>query len=344
MCGSECKKRIESVQAGLGRGAVLLLSSGSDSSSVNPSFYYFTGLEIDGCLLAVSHDSSSLICPQMNHEYAASHSPGMEIKKYGSRQEFSKAMKSAIGKAATLLLDYPSTRLSFAESLSKYTRAKREDFSEKIASMRAVKSDSELKALKQSVSEAESLLSFLESNICEGASEKKIESMLLSQMLERNLKPSFAPIVASGANSSMPHSHPTNNKVKGHVLIDMGVKVDGYCSDLTRCFFLGSSARMQKNAYDKITLVCDEICDRAESGSFSKASELAAESALLLERYGLPPLPHSIGHGIGIEVHESPSLGPKSKDLLSKGMALAIEPAAYYPGKFGVRYERDVFL
>ncbi|MFA5106322.1 MAG: M24 family metallopeptidase [Candidatus Micrarchaeia archaeon] len=344
MLAAECKKRIESAKSLLGKGSVLLLSSGPDSSNVNPSFYYFTGLDIDGCLLAISQDSHSLICPEMNRLYAGENMPGsMGLLVYKDRAGFSKSLKSAMGGAGRLLLDYPSTRLSFAESLCKITKARREDFSGQIAKLRAVKSGYERECLQKSVTEAESLLSFLESGISEGMTEKKIESMLLGEMLSRNLKPSFAPIISSGANSSMPHSHPTGNKVKCHVLVDMGVKVEGYCSDLTRCFFF-NSGRMQKNAYDKLTLVCDEICDRAASGGFSKASELAAESALLLERYGLPSLPHSIGHGIGLEVHESPSLGLKSKDALSKGMALAIEPAAYYPGRFGVRCERDVFL
>ncbi len=335
--------RLRRVQAKLGKGDVLVLPSGPDASNANPSFYYFTGLEIDSCMLAVSHDSASILCPAMNYEYAAGHCSGLDIAKYSNRQEFSKAMKSSAGKAGRLLLDYTSTRLSFADSLSKFTKAKRADFSAEILKMRSVKSDYEKQCISQAVSEAESLLSYLESNISEGMSEKKIESMLLGEMLARNLKPSFAPIVSSGANSSQPHSHPTSAKVRGHVLVDMGVKAEGYCSDLTKCFFF-KSGRMQKNAYDKLTLICDELCDRAESGGFSRASELAAQSALLLERYGLPALPHSIGHGIGLEVHESPSLGLKSKDALGKGMTIAIEPAAYYPGKFGVRHERDVFL
>ncbi len=340
---SEIKNRISSVQKHIGKNDILLLSSGPDSSNVNSSFYYFTGLEIDGCLLALGQDSASIICPEMNSNYAQGNPLGMEISSYSGGDGFSKLLKSRLGTAKNILLDYPSTKLSFADFLSKLSKAKRLDFSEKISKLRSVKSDYEKSCIGRAMLESEALMAFLESNIGEGMSERKIESMLLCQMIEKGFKPSFSPIVASCTNSANPHSHPTGAKIRAHVLVDMGVKVEGYCSDLSRCFFF-PSGRVQKTAYDKLTLVCDEICDRAESGEFKKASELASESAKLLARYGLPRLPHSIGHGIGLDVHESPSLGLKSKDVLGKGMALAIEPAAYYPGKFGVRFERDIFL
>ncbi|HQT44691.1 MAG TPA: M24 family metallopeptidase, partial [Candidatus Micrarchaeota archaeon] len=297
----------------------------------------------DGCMLVLGHDCATIISPWMNFNYALANSHGIETQKYSDKGEFSKLVKSGIGKAKTLLLDYQSTKLSFADFLAKSSKAKRADFSDKISELRSVKSEYEKSCIDRAILEAETLLAYLESNIGEGMSEKKIESMLLCEMIGKGLKPSFSPIVASGANSSSPHSQPTGAKVRGHVLVDMGVKVEGYCSDLTRCFFF-PSGRMQKNAYDKLTLICDELCDKAESGAYHTGSELASDAARLLERYNLPKLPHSIGHGVGLDVHESPSLGLKSKDKIVERMVIAIEPAAYYPGKFGVRHEKDVFL
>ena len=119
------------------------------------------------------------------------------------------------------------------------------------------------------------------------------------------------------------------------MLVDFGVKKDGYCSDFTRCYFRGKGAAKERAAYDKCRRVYGEMVKALPDCKTGKDVALLGER--LMKKHGLPRLPHSIGHGVGMEVHEYPHLGVKSRDTL-EGAALAIEPAAYF-SRFGVRYE-----
>jgi Xaa-Pro aminopeptidase len=118
------------------------------------------------------------------------------------------------------------------------------------------------------------------------------------------------------------------------VLVDFGVKKGGYCCDFTRCYFRKNGMAEEK-AYEKCKAVYKEII--ASLPGCRTGRDVALLSEKLIEKHGLPPLIHSIGHGIGLEVHEAPRLWKKSGDSL-EGAALAIEPGAYF-ARFGVRYE-----
>lgn len=149
---------------------------------------------------------------------------------------------------------------------------------------------------------------------------------------------SFEPIVAFGPNSAIPHHHPTKRKLKAKdvILIDMGMKYKGYCSDMTRCFFQGKATNEQQAVYQKVLdaqLAAIKACKAGIKASKLDqiVRELMGEDA---QHFG-----HSLGHGIGLDVHESPNLSSRSKDTLKEGMVVTVEPGIYLPGKFGIRIE-----
>lgn len=167
---------------------------------------------------------------------------------------------------------------------------------------------------------------------------------------------SFTPIVAFGKNAAIPHHHTGHTKLKMNefVLLDFGVKLDMYCSDMTRTVFFGKATPEQKKIYQTVadaqqkavnhitsTLLAGESSDL--STNTVKAFDVDTIAREYIISQGYPSIPHALGHGIGLEVHESPTLSPRSKDTLTNGMVFSIEPGIYLPHQMGVRIE-DLYV
>lgn len=149
---------------------------------------------------------------------------------------------------------------------------------------------------------------------------------------------SFEPIVGFQENSSIPHHQNTNRKLKNNelVLIDMGMKFEGYCSDMTRTFFFGKGTKEQLAIYDLVLKAQLAGIKAVKAGVKAAVPDLAARKVMgKYEKF----FGHSLGHGIGLDVHEAPSLSASSKDTLEENMIVTVEPGIYLEGKFGVRIE-----
>lgn len=155
----------------------------------------------------------------------------------------------------------------------------------------------------------------------------------------------FSTIVASGPQGALPHAQPTEAPVgQGRpITIDMGARIGGYCSDLTRTFTIGPWDAKFAEVYAIVEEAQRNAIERVEAGmSGTVAHELAAS---VIERHGYGEcFGHGLGHGIGLEVHEAPYLGKTSEDTLEEGMIFTIEPGIYLPGWGGVRIEDIVVL
>lgn len=150
----------------------------------------------------------------------------------------------------------------------------------------------------------------------------------------------FEPIVASGPYSSKPHASVTDRVVaEGDLLkMDFGARVDGYCSDLTRTIVVGTASDEQRRMYEAVREANEASIAVVKAGARAAAVDAVARDSLgrhgYAERFG-----HGLGHGVGLAVHESPSLGPRSRDILRAGTVVTIEPGVYVPGFGGVRIE-----
>lgn len=155
---------------------------------------------------------------------------------------------------------------------------------------------------------------------------------------------SFDPIVAFGKNTSMPHSEPGNAKLKKNdiVMIDMGMKFKGYCSDMTRMIFVGEPTPFQRKIYNLVLeaqmSALKKIKAKVSGAKADRYSRDIIKKAGYAENYG-----HAGGHGIGLDIHESPALSEYYKNKLHANSIITVEPGIYLPGKFGVRIE-DIIL
>jgi Xaa-Pro aminopeptidase len=151
---------------------------------------------------------------------------------------------------------------------------------------------------------------------------------------------SFDTIVASGPRSALPHGHATRARlpVRGFLTLDFGVILNGYCSDMTRTVHLGVPKATERNAYQSV-LEAQEA-GVAAVGAGVKCADVDEAARNVLRKAGLAEaFSHSTGHGVGLEIHESPRVGAGQSDRLLPGMVITIEPGIYLPGKFGIRIE-----
>jgi Xaa-Pro aminopeptidase len=156
---------------------------------------------------------------------------------------------------------------------------------------------------------------------------------------------SFPTIVASGARSALPHGTASEAKLprSGFVTLDFGVILNGYCSDMTRTVHLGRATARERIAYDAVLTAQENALARVAAGVGAGEVDEAARS-VLREAKLADYFTHSTGHGVGLEIHESPRIAMGQQALLTKGMVITIEPGIYIPGAFGLRIEDTVVV
>lgn len=155
----------------------------------------------------------------------------------------------------------------------------------------------------------------------------------------------FDTIVASGDRTALPHAHPVSKRIQTDqlLLIDMGARVAGYCSDMTRTFAVGKLSTKARRMYKAVLESQLAAIDAVRPGATCSAVDRAARD--VLKRHGLEKqFIHSTGHGLGLEIHEGPRVGRKDKTKLTPGMVITIEPGVYIEGLGGVRIEDTVVV
>jgi len=178
-----------------------------------------------------------------------------------------------------------------------------------------------------------------------GKSEKEVASEIRRLSKEKAGGIAFRPIVAFGKNSATPHHRATKQKLKkGDVVkIDLGVKYEGWCSDITRTFFTAKPTKLQRGVYEAVLAAQQLGIRKAKVGM--RAKDLDAVSRDFLREKGLAKhFIHTLGHGLGKKVHTAPKIGPKSRASLKADKVITIEPGIYLKGKFGVRIEDSILL
>ncbi|MBO4251551.1 MAG: aminopeptidase P family protein [Clostridia bacterium] len=242
----------------------------------------------------------------------------------------------------TVFIDFSKITLTrFEELKSIFGGAEIKDCKDVIEGFRAVKTEEEIacteKACIISQKAVEETLSYAREGITEKELLKYLEEITF---LAGGEGMAFDTIVAFGANSAVPHHETGNTKLKygDAVLIDTGCKVNGYCSDITRTAFFGKPDKDFLSVYDAVLRANLKAEKEIVSGMSGKAADRIARDELCKAGYG-EYFTHSLGHGVGLEIHENPRLSPRSNDILTENAVFTVEPGVYFDGKFGVRIE-----
>jgi Xaa-Pro aminopeptidase len=215
-----------------------------------------------------------------------------------------------------------------------------------VEQLRSIKEPEELQFITKAVELADAAFEQAKAIIRPGITEKELAweiEKILHQKGSEGIP--FEIIVASGPNSALPHARPTEKTIRSGepVLIDMGARISGYCSDLSRTLFLGRANKTFQEIYNIVLKAQTTAMEGIESGMDASQADRLARSVIEQAGYG-DAFGHGLGHGVGLAVHEFPRLGLSSSDSLADGMVFTIEPGIYFAGQGGVRIEDMVVL
>lgn len=265
---------------------------------------------------------------------------GIAVKEYRSLEEILQSYKKiAVPLDRTLYPEYVKLKsfgVELVDSTAAFTQAM------------AVKEDYELESIGKACEITDRAFESLLPVVKEGMSENEIAAELEYLMRKYGASgTSFDTIVAFGEGSSVPHHETGSRKLKfgDIVLIDFGCKVSGYCSDCTRTFLFGDDGKHDdfKKAYARVFEAHMQVKQRLTAGMTGKQADAIARD--YLANYGLDRyFTHSLGHGIGVNIHEYPRLSSRSDDELVNDMVFSDEPGVYFAGEFGIRIEDTVTL
>ena len=256
--------------------------------------------------------------------------------------------------AVDRLSTYQSVGISFDQtSHSEFLKmenagVKMSNIDDVLAKLMTIKNEWEMENIAKACEIAEEAFLRLLPQLKVGMSETEVAALLEFEMRKGGAQGvSFDSIVAFGANSAVPHHETGNTKLAfgDVVLIDFGCKVNGYCSDITRTFLFGDDGKHEnfKKAYNAVLTAHELVKERLVSGMTGSEGDAIAREYLASQGYGAL-FTHSLGHGLGLNVHEYPSLRPGIEIPMEDGMVFSDEPGVYVAGEYGIRIEDTVTL
>ncbi len=306
----------------------------------NMNIVYFTGYSGLGIFVVPKEKPAFLVVPEMEYEKA---------KKTNNKVFKPDGKKRLLETVAKLVSDLNIKKVGIEEAvcsvflykkLKKAINARYVDVSEMCYETRMIKDGNEITKIRKACGITDRI--FLK--ICKKfnfKTEKQIKDFILNEFKKNNCDPAYPPIVASSKNSNQPHYSGESKLKNGFLLLDFGAKYRGYCSDMTRMLYLG---KPKKEEVDDYNLVLNTIlgCEKAltENKKFSDMYDLSVKLLGEKSKY----FTHGLGHGVGLEIHEAPSLSIGEKIKIQESVAFTIEPGIYFPDKYGIRVEDTIFM
>lgn len=315
--------------------------------------YYLTGFASDPHerflgLLLVRGEEPTLIVPALDAEAANAASSVKNIVTHGDTDNpYSLLQRLFKGSIGTLGIEKEQLTVARYEELSAAVSAKQyADIGPLLRSMRVNKSPEEIKRMKHAMELIEEVLRQGLKSVKSGVTEIEIVAELEYLMKKLGAQgPSFETMVLSGPKTALPHGTPGDRKIQhGDLLMfDMGVYADGYASDITRTFAVGDISPELKKIYNAVLEANLQGIQAIQPGVTLASVDKAARDAIENAGYG-PYFLHRLGHGLGMDVHEYPSVHGNNADLVQPGMVFTVEPGVYVAGLGGVRIEDDIFV
>ncbi len=306
---------------------------------------YFTNIDLHEGVLVILKDKTFYFADARYFSLLKDKLCGTDIipKLYSGLESLKEIIKSQ--KIKNLYIDFS---IATVQDFNEYKKLKVKvlDGKNEIEKAISIKSKEELNSIKKACEIAQSAVSETFLEIKKGMTELEVKDLLVKKMISMGASgESFDTIVAFGKNSAVPHHETGEKKLLDDeaVLIDTGCLVDGYSSDITRTAFFGKPSQKFLECYEAVK-TANELCEEQIISNISTidADKIARE---YLKGKGLDKFfTHSLGHGIGQNIHEYPYLSPKRQGKLYDGMVFSIEPGVYFDGEFGIRIEDTVTL
>ncbi|MCC7570969.1 aminopeptidase P family protein [Candidatus Micrarchaeota archaeon] len=290
-------------------------------------FKYFTGFEAAGCYLIKNdmEEDGELFCSEMEYQRMKNNWEDVKLGKIADVLKLGKSFDIPFDISHSLMIKFKGKKIK--------------DCSKEIEEMRMIKFPEEKSAIKEAEKICLELVPELP-KIVKKYTEEEASHWIKRELHDMEADPSFEPIVAYDENSAFPHHQSEDKKCKNIALIDFGAKVEGYCSDVT--FTIGFNPHMNKIS-DGIEDAWNDIKKSIKPNVKINRLATLAEGIIKNHVDTHEKMIHSLGHSIGMDVHEYPRINKKSKINFEKGMVLAIEPATYTK-TYGARFEKEIYL
>jgi Xaa-Pro aminopeptidase len=305
----------------------------NSSCKKDPTVEYLTSYNPSFCLLAVKGNKKCMFVTSF------------ETKDYTGLKCFPFEPKSLIKKLSKFFkerirvvgINKSCITLSELKFLKKYIKAKFVDISNVYKEKREIKSIMQISKIQNSCRYTDYIFSELLVNAKKFKTEKEIYLFIKKKAIDFDFELSFDPIVATGKNAAKPHHKSSNTKLNGFTVIDMGLKRQ-YCSDMTRTLYFGKPSKIEIDEYNSLLILQKRLISESKAGV--KIKDLAKKCDNILGK----KMNHSLGHGVGIEVHEAPGVFIKSNTVLRNGHIITIEPGVYILNKYGIRIEDTIAI
>ncbi len=292
------------------------------------NLFYILEKEASG-FLVVTQNKTEFLTPKF---FRYSEIPFKKI--YNSKKELTTELKKLLN-GKEVFTDAEKNKLKKIRGV--FNKIKSSDFLE---NLRTVKSREEIERLRKACKITTKLMQEIEGSLNDHLTEWELYTQVNNRILKRKLQPSFDPLIQ--INSVEPHRKPTDKKItkKDLLIVDIGVKYKGYCSDMTRTFCQNPDNKKSKLYKDVLYLQKKAISDLNEGVSYEKIAK-KVEKLLVKKGYNLSEnYLHYLGHGVGIEIHEKISSGKN----LQRGNVFTVEPGLYVPKIGGVRIEDTIII
>lgn len=330
-----CKQRIRAVISSLENDSLLVTDPGD--------LFYLTGVELEGFWLLLARKKAYALSPVMLAGQLRPLIDGIPVLVSDSMAEQASLLAKKIS-LKNVGIDPFKITVAVAERLKK-EKLHIKSINNVISLNRSIKDKKEIEIIRRSCKISANAVRYIGRYVRPGISESEISFKIEEYFARNGARPAFLPIVASGPNTAFPHHVSGSRKLTKNdiIMIDLGCRINGYCSDLTRTTFLGKISRSQKRIYELVAQAHDRAIQGLAAGR--KASEIDAVARAVIARAGFgEQFIHSTGHGVGIDVHEQPRLSARDTTVLEPGMVVTVEPGIYVPGNCGVRIEDTVLI
>ena len=319
----------------------------NQEGSGQPITRYLTGFTGSFSICVVNQKQQILLTAALYQEQAQRQAPNWEVRVIKDRS-LNQALSSIFSntKSKQVLIDSQITSFGQALLINKIPRLQIKSAPGLSQQLRIPKTESELRLLKKAASISHKSFRQLLPHIKPGASEQSIAARLEWLLKENGADGSaFSPIIASGKNSALPHAEPNTKKIKSGepIVIDFGARYQGYNADISRTICLGQAPTKIQEIYDIVRTAQAKGVAKAKAGMTGKELDSVCRDYITAKGYG-DSFVHSTGHGLGLEVHELPTVTPSNNNPLPENSVVTIEPGIYLPGLGGVRIEDAVVL
>lgn len=323
--------------------AILLVNGPPDAT-----FFWATGLHsggtFEGSAAVLRPGQAPLVVTSTLEETTARKSDN-EVAIYEDRDEFWSTLDEALDPEETVGVNLDRLSVTrYREIQDELDVDELADATDALETARLVKDPDEVDRIEDACRITDGLAERMDELVARADTEAELAAEIAHEVRRAGATLSFEPVVAAGAASAEPHYHPGPSPLEeGPLLVDMGAKLAGYCSDITRTYSIGEPDEQFARMHEVVLEAQQAALDAIEPGvEASEVHEVAMDAVDATEFEGR--FIHSTGHSLGVEVHDGPGLSSKSEVTLGEGMVFTVEPGVYVPGDAGVRIEEDVVV